>query len=367
LEIYEKSEAQISLPVASRLQCSKLRIHGMSPVKNNPLPDVIGSALKAAREARRLERVELANLCCLSAKMILELEEGGMTSFYSFPLKVNAAKRVGKFLNLSESDYLSVPQVSIASNGTIEEASLEGAVDDGELTATSLEPNPSPANESLPASSADSSITERLEWQELLTEKVGVDVSGPESKRALKLPLKPALYISIGLVIAGLFYGVNQRYDITYQLSSLMERKIAPQETPPAESSKEGLEEVKAEAQNEPAAIPETKSAEVVVASGQCPFKQDAQILSYQSPNPSKVGDVVNIKTLIKQTICFVDGGGKQSVISMEANTANAFKGSAPFTVLGQDLDNVEMYFQGWRVRLPSSGSKQVKLIEVNL
>ena len=82
----------------------------MSPVKNNPLPDVIGSKLKAAREARKLERLELANFCCLSAKMILELEEGGMSSFYSFPLKISAAKRVGNFLNLTESDYLLFPQ-----------------------------------------------------------------------------------------------------------------------------------------------------------------------------------------------------------------------------------------------------------------
>jgi transcriptional regulator with XRE-family HTH domain len=82
----------------------------MSPVKNTPMPDILGSALKAAREARRYERSELAGLCCLSAKMISELEEGGMTSFYSYPLKINAAKRVGNLLNLSESDYLSYPR-----------------------------------------------------------------------------------------------------------------------------------------------------------------------------------------------------------------------------------------------------------------
>jgi hypothetical protein len=53
-------------------------------------------------------------------------------------------------------------------------------------------------------------------------------------------------------------------------------------------------------------------------------------------------------------------------VMAMEANTALAFKGLAPFTVLAQDLDGVEMYFQGWKVRLPAAGSKQVKLLEVN-
>jgi hypothetical protein len=75
----------------------------------------------------------------------------------------------------------------------------------------------------------------------------------------------------------------------------------------------------------------------------------------------------VNIKTLIKQTMCLIDASGKQAVISMEANTAHVFKGSAPFTVLGQDLDNVEMYFQGWRVRPPGQGLKQIKLVQVNL
>jgi hypothetical protein len=35
--------------------------------------------------------------------------------------------------------------------------------------------------------------------------------------------------------------------------------------------------------------------------------------------------------------------------------------------VITQDLDSVEMYFQGWRVRSPSSGAKQIKLIEVSL
>jgi transcriptional regulator with XRE-family HTH domain len=88
----------------------------MSPVKNTPMPDILGPALKAAREARRYERSELASLCCLSAKMILELEEGGMSSFYSYPLKINAAKRVGNLLNLSESDYLNYPSAPIGSS-----------------------------------------------------------------------------------------------------------------------------------------------------------------------------------------------------------------------------------------------------------
>jgi transcriptional regulator with XRE-family HTH domain len=351
----------------------------MSPVKNNPLPEVIGSSLKAARENRKLERLELANLCCLSAKMILELEEGGMSSFYSFPLKVNAAKRVGNFLNLVETDYLLFPRpVAIAVESpeggspeikaaeSAEEATsqpeLLGAVAD----VAPVEPSSPTTKDEVRAGSLDPAITERLEWQELLTEKVGGDVSGPDAGRRFHLPIKPVLFLSLGLAVAGLLFGLNTKYDLVYQVASLMESKPITPAAPLEDAPKDGVEEVKVEVQAEPAPSQESKPAEVKVAADQCPYKPNAQILSFQSPNPSKAGDVVNLKTLVKQTICFVDSAGKQLVMAMEANTALAFKGVAPFTVLAQDLDDVEMYFQGWRVRLPAAGTKQVKLLEVN-
>jgi len=338
----------------------------MSPVKNNPLPDVIGSTLKAAREARKLERLELANFCCLSSKMILELEEGGMSSFYSFPLKINAAKRVGNFLNLAESDYLEFPQPLAVTAESPEGASPEAGSSDQVADIASIELSPLPPQNEVREGSLDPAITERLEWQELLTEKVGGDVSGPEAGGRFKLPVKPALSLFLGLVIAGLLFGLNTKYDLVHQLAIRMESKPAPPVAPVEDSPKDMAEQVKPEVQPEPASSQAIKPAEVAVSPAQCPHKQNAQIISYQSPNPSKPGDVVNFKTLIKQTVCFVDGAGKQMVMAMEANTAFAFKGVTPFTVLAQDLDDVEMYFQGWKVRLPSAGSKQVKLLEVN-
>lgn len=339
----------------------------MSPVKNTPLPDVNGSALKAAREARKYDRTELANLCCLSAKMVLELEEGGMTSFYSYPLKINAAKRVGNLLSLSESDYLRYPLATTVSSEGAEEESVEAGVNkESNESSPSAIASPS-TRDGLSANSVDPAITERLEWQELLTEKVGGDLAGVDSRSGTRFPVKSIAYLSLGILIAGIMYGLNSKYDIAHQVASLLEREAKPPEAPPTELAKAGADEAKAEAQNPPAEVSqEIKPPEVVAVAGQCPFKQEGQLLSYQSPNPTKVGDIVNIKTLIKQTICFIDGSGKQLAIALEANTAHAFKGVSPFTILGQDLDNVELFFQGWRVRLPSPGSKQVKLVEVN-
>jgi len=339
----------------------------MSPVKNTPMPDILGSALKAAREARRYERSELAGLCCLSAKMISELEEGGMSSFYSYSLKINAAKRVGNLLNLSESDYLNYPRVPIVSAEGDEEGALEGEIkNEASETTPAVKASP-PVRDGLSAASVDPAITERLKWQELLTEKVGGDLAESNTRGGFLFPAKSIAFLSIGIVIAGIVYGLNSKYDIAYQVASLLEREAKPPETPPAEVAKVATDEAKAEAPNVPTeAIQEIKPTEAVAAAGQCPLKQDGQLLSYQTPAPTKAGDTVNIKTLIKQTLCFIDGSGKQLVIALEANTAHAFKGVSPFTVLGQDLDNVEMFFQGWRVRLPNAGSKQVKLVEVN-
>ncbi len=341
----------------------------MSPVKNTPLPDILGSALKAAREARRYERGELASLCCLSAKMIAELEEGGMSSFYSFPLKINAAKRVGKLLNLAESDYLNYPRAVMVSSEGVEEGSLEGEIkNETSEGAPSAIAFPSP-RDGLSANSVNPAITERLEWQELLTEKVGGDLAEANTRGGFRFPVKSVAFLSLSIVIVGIVYSLNSKYDIAHQVALLLEREAKPHEILPAEPPKAASDEARAEVQNAPAEVSqEVKPPEAsALAAGQCPLKLDGQLLSYQTPTPTKAGDTVNIKTLIKQTLCFIDGSGKQFVIALEANTAHAFKGVSPFTVLGQDLDNVEMFFQGWRVRLPNVGSKQVKLVEVNL
>ena len=331
------------------------------------MPDILGPALKAAREARGYERNELASLCCLSAKMIFELEEGGMSSFYNYPLKINAAKRVGNLLNLPESDYLNYPRTAIVNSEGMEEGSSEGeSKNEANESAPAVKASPS-ARDGVSTDSVDSAITERLEWQELLTEKVGGDLAEANTRSGSRFPVKSIVFLSFGIVIAGIVFGLNSKYDIAYQVASLLEPQAKPQEILPAEPPKPDSDEAKAEVKNAPAeAIQEIKPPEVVTAAGQCPLKQDGQLLSYQTPAPTKAGDTVNIKTLIKQTICFIDGGGKQFVVALEANTAHAFKGVSPFTVLGQDLDNVEMFFQGWRVRLPNAGSKQVKLVEVN-
>lgn len=66
-----------------------------------------GDRLKRARMDLSLREDALARKVCLSVKNIREIEESeSCISFYSYPVKVTAAKRVGRFLGLDESEFL---------------------------------------------------------------------------------------------------------------------------------------------------------------------------------------------------------------------------------------------------------------------
>ena len=343
----------------------------MRPPQHHALPEIIGTALKDVREQKNIARAELANLCCLSSKMILELEEGGMSSFYTYELKVSTAKRVGRFLGLDESSYLSHPSsiesVEDALIPPIEVQETSASKKQGEVRSDSELKNPPLRNEAISSTELASPQVPNL--GELLD-----DVSG---KHRLELSAGRTSVISMRLIstlfgfllLSGALYGLNDRFNFVNSAIGLV--------NPPPVIVVNNTQDLKADTDLAPKSdssdtavkASETLPAQALLStpSEQCPYKQDTQLASYQSPNPSKRGDIVNIKSLIKQAICVVDNSGKQTVVNLESNASYAFRGSSPFVVITQDLDSVEMYFQGWRVRSPSAGAKQIKLMEVAL
>jgi ribosome-binding protein aMBF1 (putative translation factor) len=66
-----------------------------------------GDILKNARENMGLDRDELAEVVCLKPWHITQMEDTEeYYFFYSPQLKINAAKKIGKYLELEESSYL---------------------------------------------------------------------------------------------------------------------------------------------------------------------------------------------------------------------------------------------------------------------
>ncbi|QWD94937.1 helix-turn-helix transcriptional regulator [Polynucleobacter sp. MG-Unter2-18] len=344
----------------------------MRPHKHDAQLEIIGSVLKDAREKKNLARAEFANLCCLSTKMILELEEGGMSSFYTFELKIATAKRVGRVLELDEASYLIDPRATESADDT-----LDAPIEEQEISApkkievggTDSGPkNPPLKNETI-------SLLELANPQVLNLEE---SLNHVDRKQGFKFSTAGASVVTIRVmvilfgfsVLTGAIYGLNERFNI---INLAIELVNPPQKTILAIDAQDVKADedltLKSDSSDTSVKSPETQPAQALLStpSEQCPYKQEAQLPSYQSPNPSKKGDTVNIKSLINQAICVVDNSGKQTVVNLESNASYAFRGTSPFVVITQDLDSVEMYFQGWRVRSPSAGAKQIKLLEVSL
>jgi len=75
--------------------------------KEDDLPKIRGDVLKQAREDKGIEAKDVALAVCLDKRHIFQIELGDdHYYFYSLKIKVQAAKRIGKYLELEESDYL---------------------------------------------------------------------------------------------------------------------------------------------------------------------------------------------------------------------------------------------------------------------
>ena len=90
-----------------------------------------GELLRLRREARGWVLNDMATRACMSVKQIRQLEEGGMSSFYSGAVKVTAAKKVGALLGLSAEEVFAknadpaVVEVSAGPEALIAEVAAE--------------------------------------------------------------------------------------------------------------------------------------------------------------------------------------------------------------------------------------------------
>ena len=69
---------------------------------------ILKEVLKAAREERGLRYEDLAEAVCLKKWHIREIEEAeSFSTFYTMNIKIQAAKKIGNYLGLSEDQFLS--------------------------------------------------------------------------------------------------------------------------------------------------------------------------------------------------------------------------------------------------------------------
>jgi cytoskeleton protein RodZ len=352
------------------------------------LPEIQGKVLKAAREKLRLEIPDLATKACLSKKHITELEQGGITSFYSESHKITVAKKVAKILQLDESLVLVHPDGDLAQQ---ESLPFDAAVEDTqqpvkvqETKAAKEEKVSTPENKPVaqesnhqtakPAAAAASKPVKVS--LENLQSGGEIDNSRPQQKGSRRGLVSVLLLI---LVAGGLY---SSRNDIIalFKTPAAEPQAVVVEGAAPQDPKDEGANSNNPASPANPAnpsapsgvapssAAPAAANVAVVAplpSDVSCP-KPDASVTEQSVTEPSKPGNFVHVNVKSRQIVCVVDATGKSMMQSIEAGAGHTYGGKAPFTILTNGLSQTSIFFQGKLVRPINEQARTMRVKEAS-
>jgi transcriptional regulator with XRE-family HTH domain len=347
------------------------------------LPEIQGSALKAAREKLRLEIPDLATKACLSKKHITELEQGGISSFYSESHKITVAKKVAKILQLDESLVLVHPDGDVAQQ---ESLSFDAPVDEaGQLfksqeTKAVKEEKASAADakpvieESNQAKAKSVNKSEASQPSKVTLENLQSGGQMDSSKPKIKSSRSILLSVLLLILVAGGLYSSKDDIIALFNPPAEEPKALVVEGAAPQDPKEEGANPANpanpaAPSSTTPAAAPAAASVAAVApfpSDVSCP-KPDASVTEQSVTEPGKPGNFVHVNVKSRQIVCVVDATGKSMMQSIEAGTGHTYGGKAPFTILTNGLSQTSVYFQGRLVRPINEQVRTMRVVEVPL
>jgi DNA-binding XRE family transcriptional regulator len=376
--------------------------------KKSP-PEIRSAAFSAAREKCAMSDEQLALLACLSKKQIQQIENGQSNSFYSPAIKLVAARKVAKLIQLDEKDAfdfgpqaeLALTQVDELTPGESSVAELQPLIDEVKVAEQSDTPKPvSPENaiEAVRPTQDEPNEVKKAVGKKRKSDLASPALSQPEAKPILVEALKPepsmrahsggreqksagkkwVWLLPVGALVLAL---VQFQPFLGDQLDALMGKPkpvevaavtaapvdVAPP-TPPAEPASApavATPQVAPAMTPSPAVAVTPSPAVAVAANPACPLP-DASIENYKAPSASKPGNMVYIKVSTAQIVCVEDGDGKVQSKAMEPGLGHSFYGKAPFKLLTSGLSSAEVFYQVFRVRPINANSKSILLVQAD-
>ena len=297
--------------------------------KLDKLPEIRKEAFIKAREALGLTAKDVSGMSCFSLRQIEQIENGEMSSFYGEQNKVTAAKRVAELLKLSQ----------------------EEAFDFGATLTTEKEPAQS-IDSKKPDSQNELLKDQKVTQSAKVASKQSYEAIGSieTHKTSKKNNPKNKLLFLLGIAAALIFSVVNLR------------PLFFPE--PPKEEVVIVEEVVQAP---EPELKPEAVASSAAIVDPECP-PADATTINFRPEAPKKTGDMVYAQSKTAQTICVVDATGKTQLKTLEPGVGVSIYGKAPLKVLTGGLNQVDLFYQGDKVRLKNVSGKTILLepVEIN-
>jgi transcriptional regulator with XRE-family HTH domain len=307
------------------------------PVK---LPEIRKEEFTKARESLGLSTKDLSGMACLSVRQIEQLENGGISSYYGDQVKFTAAKKVAALLKLTPEeafDFGDLIQPIIKAPES--EVKLQGETKTSAIEKKVAIPIVEKVAESKP--------------ENIGTKKVSESVVDYSVKSKAQANPKKKFFLLLAIVAALIFAVVNLRP--MFFPEPVKEEVVIIQAVP---SEPAPAPEPVADAKPAAALVPEPSPALVLP---ECP-PADASALNYKPDAPKKAGDLVYLQSKTAQTVCVVDASGKTQNKTLEPGVGVSVYGKPPFKVLTGGLNQVDLYFQGAKVRIGSTASKTIIL-----
>ena len=323
------------------------------PVK---LPEILKEAFTKARESQGLSTKDLSGMACLSVRQIEQIENGESSSFYGAQVKFTAAKKVAGLLKLTPEDAFDFSGVVQPAKAVEveEQLQVEAKAPAVEKKAKSVkvtntqseEKEASPATvEKVAEPTSEKTIASKITQTAIdygVKSKVSVD---PKKKIFLLLAIGAAVIFSV-VNLRPLFFPEPVKEEV------VVIQEVVPEPPPAVESA----------ADAKPAAAPVSEPVPVAVAaSAECP-PADAAVINYKPDAPKKAGDMVYLQSKTAQTVCVVDATGKAQNKTLEPGVGVSVYGKPPLKVLTGGLNQVDLYYQGAKVRIGNASGKTINL-----
>ena len=336
---------------------------------NPKIPEIRKEAFTNAREKLGLSARELSVMACLSTRQIEQIESGEMSSFYGAQIKVTAAKKVARLIKLSDEDAFDYgvqveEQLNAAEVLPIGEARLVKAPETDEVKKVSTkkaDTKKDPVEIKMPVEETqlpETAIAEVEKKPLIKVQDKGVPFSASVTKLNPTSQKKLMLWLSVFAAL--IFSAMNLRplffAEKPLEVIAVKEEIVEP--TPPPAATP-----VEPAPANTLTASPAAVTAAPAIAadvSGACPVEEG--IISYKPESPRKVADVVYVQAKSKQIVCVIDASGKAQNKLLESGAGASFYGKPSFKVLTAGLSQVDVFFQGAKVRLSNPNSKTLIL-----
>ena len=321
-----------------------------------------GALLKKLRENARLDVSSLAHRNTVSKSQVIQLEDGGDSSFYNPDIKYSTGKKLLKFLGHDLIDSTAAQPTSIEPAKAILPEPIEPL--DAVVILPKAEPLASAPIEPTPAPSAPPAAPQH-------------------SFEPSPAPAPPAVFSknkAWGLLLVGMaIFAVLGLTELDKPQPTAPSAKSAVADNLPAPEVKPTAEEAKLPSQepnNQSAPAPADtasnaansasaqKAQEVATAMSEnakkCLWK-DAET-ELVPATPKKAPEYVYMVATKDMFVCVMDGNNRVAAVNLKNGERRSIYGPAPFKVQSASLPELQVFFQGTLIAIPTEEVKQIKL-----